>query len=268
MQFQNLSEDAWRLFFSWAELAGWRISFQECRLFQNQWRPYFFALYAAGEVQGFVSAVAYKKSGWIGNLLVRPERRGLGYGAALFDFALDFLRRAKLQRIWLTASDAGQPIYRRRGFVAVDRIERWIARGIEKPVPSSEQPVAALIDLDSRCWGESRAPLLNALADDGELVCDGEAMALLQPGVNMWQLGPWLSAARKPQQNRNLLNLAVEKTALGKELLCDVLASAEMELVLRACGFKKSGSSQLMVLSEEPVTLAGVIALASLGSIG
>lgn len=268
MQFKNLSEDDWQLFFYWAELEGWRISFQERRLFQNQWRPYFFALHTNGALQGFVSAVAYRESGWIGNLLVGPEQRGLGFGATLFDFALDFLCQAKLQRIWLTASEAGQPIYQRRGFVVVDRIDRWTAKGGGEQVSLPGLPVADLLQRDSQCWGESRAPLMNALADDGELFCAGEAMGLLQPGASVWQLGPWLSVARDVQQNRRLLNMAVKRTALGKDLLADVLVSSEMELVLRASGFEKSGSNQLMVLSEEPVALAGVIALASLGSIG
>lgn len=268
MQFRNLTEDDWQLFLYWAEIEGWRVSFQERRLFQNQWRPYFFVLHDAGSVQGFVSAVAYKESGWIGNLLVGAEQRGFGYGAALFDFALDFLRKAQPRRIWLTASEMGQPIYERRGFEVIDRIDRWVTMGQGKLIADPELSVAELVDLDTECWGESRSPLLNSLCDDGYLCCSGDALGLLQPGISCWQLGPWLSLDKNVQNNRRLLKQVMKKTAQGKELLLDVLFSSGMELVLRNCGFEKRGSNQLMVLSNEPVTLQGVMALASLGSVG
>lgn len=268
MQFLNVTEDDWPLFLSWVEREGWSVSFQERRLLQNPWRSSFFALHTRGGLQGFVSAVAYKESGWIGNLLVGPEQRGRGYGADLFDFALDFLRNAKLPRIWLTASVAGQPIYQRRGFRVVDRVERWVATGLGQQVDTEAQAVADLVQSDERCWGESRSALINALADDGEVLRVEGDLGLLQPGVHAWQFGPWLSAERKPQHSRQILTLAVEKTARGKELLVDVLVSSGMEWVLRTSGFKKKGSNQLMVLSDKPFGVDGVMALASLGSIG
>ncbi|WP_298037933.1 GNAT family N-acetyltransferase [uncultured Desulfuromonas sp.] len=268
MQFRNLSEEDWQLFLRWATQEGWRVSFQEQRLFQNQWRPYFFALHTGGKLCGFVSAVAYKESGWIGNLLVPEEYRGLGYGSALFDYALSFLRKAQPKRIWLTASVTGQPIYQRRGFEVLDRIDRWVATGRGVALSAADLAVGELVDRDMYCWGESRSPLINALSDDGEICRCGKTLGLLQPGVSCWQLGPWLSEDKDVRDSRQLLQQAVDKTAAGKELLIDVLASAEIELVLRTCGFEKQGSNQLMVLSGETVVLNGVMALASLGSIG
>ncbi len=268
MQFRQLTEEDWLLFLHWAAQENWRVSFQEKRLFQNQWRPYFFALHAEGEVQGFVSAVAYKESGWIGNLLVAEERRGHGYGSALFDFSLEFLRQANLRRIWLTASEKGQPIYERRGFKVVDLIERWRAIGLGNSVAPVTSDVVELVDIDTNCWGESRAPLIRALHDDGIIYRVENAIGLLQQSVSAWQLGPWLSLDNNVRDNRQLLKLVVDKTSLGKDLLIDVLHSAEMDMVLRTSGFEKTGSNQLMVLSDEPVRLNGVMALASLGSIG
>ena len=268
MPFLSLSDGDWRIFLRWSRDEGWQIPFQEQRLFQNQWQPFIFVLKLEGQVLGFVSAVAYKESGWIGNLLVDPGRRGRGYGAALLDFALDFLRQLNLRRIWLTASEAGHPLYQRRGFVAIDRVDRWVVTGGGQQELESDTSTTELIDLDRRCWGESRAPLLSLLADAGHLCCCGETLGLLQPGVDFWQLGPWLSADKFPRDSRRLLTQAIEKTVAGKELLVDVLASSEMELVLRNSRFHKRGSNLLMVLSDKPVKLDGVIALASLGSIG
>ena len=268
MNFRNLTEEDWQLFLQWATQEDWRVSFQEQRLFQNQWGPYFFALQTGGEVCGFVSAVAYRESGWIGNLLVGDEQRGHGYGSALFDFALQFLRQSQPKRVWLTASPSGQPIYERRGFEVIDRVERWKASGAGKHPGPEIADVGALVDLDTACWGESRSPLINALSDDGCIVSEGCTVGLLQKSVSAWQLGPWLSPERDVRENRQLLNEALAKTPHGKELLVDVLCSSELEMVLRSSGFEKAGSNQLMVLSEKPVRLNGVMALASLGSVG
>lgn len=268
MQFRSLSEADWQLFLCWAGQENWRVSFQEQRLFQGLWRPYFFVLYHHGTVRGFVSAVAYKESGWIGNLLVPEEERGKGYGSALFDYAVKFLQQTQPRRIWLTASVTGQPIYERRGFRVIDRIDRWAAQGKGESADDSSLPLIDLIHFDAACWGESRSPLLNALADDSKVFCYGQSWGMLQLGVTVCQLGPWLSTDKDAGNNRQLLQQAVAQTPVGKELLIDVLVSAEMELVLRTCGFEKRGSNQLMVLTDEDLELNGVMALASLGSIG
>ena len=78
----------WTVFKTLAAAEGWTLSFHEQRLFLNHWRPFFFTLKQHGDICGFVSAVTYKRSGWIGNLLVAPEKRGLGYGSALLEHAI------------------------------------------------------------------------------------------------------------------------------------------------------------------------------------
>ncbi len=191
------------------------------------------------------------------NLLVGPEQRGHGYGSALFDYALDFLRQVELQRIWLTASAAGRPIYERRGFVSIDRIERWQGFGLGRLEPEKLPLVEELIALDRGCWGESRAPLLGALADDGEICRSGASLALLQPGVAGWQLGPWLSPDKCPRENRLLLTQALEKTPTGRRLTVDLLAGSELALLLRSAGLQMNGCNELMCLSDAPVELDG-----------
>jgi GNAT superfamily N-acetyltransferase len=268
MRFLPLTNADWQLFLKWAAVEGWTVPSQELRLFQGQWRHCIFVLHAEGKIRGFVSAVMYEESGWIGNLLVGSEHRGRGYGAALFDFVLNLVSRAGLQRIWLTASETGDPIYQRRGFVAVDRVDRWRARGQGLQKLFRKVPVPELIALDRRCWGESRAPLLSILAHGAEICRSGRSMALLQPSRPAWQLGPWLSLHQDSQQNHVLLQEALAKTPAGTELLTDVLASAGAETFLHAAGFNKLGSNLLMCLTSQSLTLQGVVALASLGSLG
>jgi ribosomal protein S18 acetylase RimI-like enzyme len=268
MQFLPMKSADWQLFLKWAAIERWTIPSQELRLFQEQWRHCFFVLHAEGKVTGFVSAVAYEESGWIGNLLVGSAYRGLGYGAALFDFALALLRQAGLKRIWLTASKTGLPIYQRRGFVTLDRVDRWYGRGQGLVESSQQLATTELIDLDQRCWGESRASLLTVLANQAEICGSDKNMALLQPSASGWHLGPWLAPPRYSQHSHLTLQEALAKTPAGTGLLTDVLASADIEVYLHNSGFSKLGSNVLMCLSTQTPCLQGVVALASLGSIG
>ena len=268
MLITSLEPSDWAVFKALAATEGWTLSFQEQRLFLNHWRPFFFTLKQHGDVCGFVSAVAYKRSGWIGNLLVAPEKRGLGYGSALLEHAISFLQQMQPDRIWLTASAQGAPIYRRRGFQAIDVVTRWTGHGLGTQETAGNAELGMLIDLDTHCWRESRAPLLSQLEFDGLPICFGNDRALLQTGPSFWQLGPWLSAANIPADYRNLLQQAQAKTPAGRTLIADILNSAEIDLILRDNGFSRRGSNELMCLSDAPVEINGVVALASLGNIG
>lgn len=258
----------WQFFLSLAATEGWIIPFQEQRLFQNLWRPYFFVLKHKGEHCGFVSAVAYKESGWIGNLLVAKDKRRHGYGSALLEHAIGFLKQSSPQRIWLTASDQGAPLYQRRGFQYIDSIERWTGKGSGILPALATCDLGQLIDLDTRCWGESRAPLLSQLEFDSFPICVHQCYALLQAGPGSWQLGPWLTGHNSPGIMRQLLHEAIRRTPFGRPLIIDALLSSRSDLMLLDAGFQKTDKNSLMCLSEQPPKLHGVLALASLGSMG
>ena len=268
MEFAPPTVCEWPLFHAWAGAENWRVPLREEQLFQDQWWAHFFVLRVAGRPQGFVSAVAYKESGWIGNLLVDPASRGRGFGAALFDFAVARLRQAAVRRIWLTASSDGLPLYQRRGFLLCDRIERWQGQGQGGGDRAQQALLEELIALDTRCWGEDRSPLVTALAMPGMILQQGESLALLQPDPAAWQIGPWLSPNRCPRESRLLLLQALERTPAGRPLVVDLLLSSGIGPLLRSAGFSMTGSNELMCLGERPPALEGVVSLASLGSIG
>lgn len=258
----------WKIFLSWAELEGWRVPFKEQLLFQHQWRPFFFALHDKGATRGFVSAVGYHYSGWIGNLLIDPQHRGEGYGKRLLEEALKFLNQRRLKRIWLTASDQGAPLYQRYGFEQVDTVTRWCATGSgggqAADVPAT---LNCLITLDQDCWGEGRRDLIHALAVESILLQQPDHLALLQAGLDVWQLGPWSAARTDPRSARLLLDTALAVTPADKKLFVDVLDSAGLELLMRQHAFSRRGHNKLMYRGIAP-TLRGVMALASFGSIG
>ncbi|MBN1959127.1 MAG: GNAT family N-acetyltransferase [Desulfuromonadales bacterium] len=259
----------WETFCAWAAAENWKLSFQEQHLFLNQWRPYFYVMWKDGLRCGFVSAVRYKTSGWIGNLLVDPQQRHRGHGRTLFRFALDKLQgQPGVRRIWLTASSQGAPLYRQYGFAVIDTVHRWSASGCGDRRPVKHSALKELIDIDTHSWGESRASLINPLAIDSYSLFTADNAALLQTGVHFWQLGPWSTRGNSVQADPTILRQSLAATPKGKPLLMDILASAQLSLSLQHNGCSYQGSNALMCLSAAPPSMRGVIALASLGSIG
>lgn len=261
--------DDWKAFYDWATVENWRVSFHEKHLFLNQWRPYFYVLWEDGRRCAFVSAVLYKTSGWIGNLLVDPQQRHQGHGRALFEFALQKLRdQPNVSRTWLTASAQGAPLYRKYGFTHVDTIQRWSGCGRGDIQPIKQSNLESLIDIDSRCWGESRASLLHQLANDSYPLYATDTAALLQAGIDFWQLGPWSTTNASAQACQSVLRQCLSIAPKAKPVITDILASSRLSLTLQHSGFKCHGTNELMCLSRTLPAIEGVIALASLGSIG
>ncbi|MFO7812358.1 MAG: GNAT family N-acetyltransferase [Pelovirga sp.] len=268
MMIQQPTSADWNLFLRWAAQEEWFVPLKEQLLFQHQWRPFFFAFGDGGAPRGFVSAVGYRQSGWIGNLLIDPQHRGEGYGKYLFEEALKFLNQRQVKRIWLTASDQGAPLYQRYGFEQIDTVTRWSATGSGYVQAAEVQgTLNCLIALEQDCWGEDRRDVIHALALESALLQQPNHLALLQAGLDVWQLGPWSAAKTDPRSARLLLDAAVAATPTDKNLLVDVLDSAGLELLLRQRGFARYGQNLLMYQGKTP-RLRGVMALASLGSIG
>src|SRR5215472_6443378 len=72
-------------------------------------------------VTGVSYAVSFGPTGWIGNVAVDPDAQGQGVGTAVSRAAMDWLRRAGVTTMLLTATEMGRPIYERLGF-ADDRV--------------------------------------------------------------------------------------------------------------------------------------------------
>jgi ribosomal protein S18 acetylase RimI-like enzyme len=272
MDIAAAGEGDWRIFLALAEAEGWRVPQVEMALLTGVLAPCVSVLHEGGVACGFVSAVHHGRSGWIGNLIVDPAARRRGYGERLFAHALSVLEERGARSLWLTASELGRPLYEGHGFVAVDRIERWISppRGRGEVSPAAEfYATEALFAADGRAWGEGRLPLLDVLAASGQAFACNETVALLQGGTDLQVLGPWYSAGCCPRENRQLLTILLAAADPAVEIVCDLLASSPLRSLLAAAGFEPGGGAALMVSGDRAgVDLKKMMALASLGSMG
>lgn len=258
----------WEAFQVLAGAEGWRVPRQELELYAGPLADSAFVLRDADRPLGFVTVVAHQRSGWIGNLLVRPEERRRGFGVRLFEHALAFLERKGVGSIWLTASEQGRPLYRRRGFRTVDTVVRWVVVPQRRGGTAGNGAIGELLAADRRAWQESRLSLLDGVAGGGRVFTHGETVLLLQVGEDPQVLGPWYSREFCPRENRMVLAAVMEAAGPG-ELVIDTLASAPVAGLLVVAGFERRGECALMVRGMlPPGNLDGLVALASLGSMG
>ncbi len=259
-------------FLALAESESWRVPQVEREMFRQDWKPWAYALIHDGLFCGFVTAVMHQRSGWIGNLVVPRDKRGKGYGTLLFEAALAALEAQEATTIWLTASTAGAPLYRRFGFRDIDRIERWT---LSRRLPGnpgfskSSGPVEELHRADRENWGEERSALLGALVKRGKVVASGAAVTLLQQEAGQQIIGPWYAPVNCARDNQLLLGKLLACADPTREVVIDLLTSSTLGPLLTEHGFCRTGENGLMVRGDiSGVRLSRMHSLASLGSIG
>jgi len=209
-----------------------------------------------GESVGFVTSLCHLRSGWIGNLIVNPECRGIGIGVALFRKALEALRVAGAQTIWLTASKAGVPLYEKHGFRRIDTIIRWVGAGRQRhgvyaDALKQEALTVTSHDLDSTVWGDRREALLKATSHRGLLLQNESAFIVRQPCGEAVQFGPF--ASLDTRSAAHLFDEAAVSVAAGTRIFLDVPRSNRgASRFLNRRGMRACGSNELMYAGRRP----------------
>ncbi len=170
---------------------------------------------------GTVSTTPYGTVlGWIGMLMVLPERQRQGLGQQLMRAALDHLIARGTQRIMLDSTDVGRALYQRLGFRPVCKIERWEGRASTYLGPRARRMRAedrpAVLALDRTLFGLDRQHILSRLLDDYPDLAwvdyegsDLQGFLLGHRRHGQVNLGPWMSLSL-PAAER-LLRVAFEQ---------------------------------------------------------
>lgn len=270
LEFARPEADDWRQFLDAATGEGWRVPATELQLFRGPLADSALVLRCGGRFVGMVTLVNHGQSAWIGNLMVPAGQRGKGYGKLLLDRAISRLEEQQARSIWLTASEAGFPLYRRRGFETFGQVERWILsqRGsLRNAAPWPAEDSEALRDADAGVWGEQRF-LLEYLLPKGRLLLSGGSVALLQREPGLQILGPWFACGGQTDLGR-LLELAVAAAKGDEELVIDLRAGTVPQQILEKAGFVLRGRTRLMVRGDAGgIDLQPLVSFASLGSMG
>jgi GNAT superfamily N-acetyltransferase len=130
------------------------------------------------DIVGVGSGISYGTFGVVGNMVVHPDHRRLGIGAAILEEVLGFLEGCAVRRIELSATDAGRPLYARYGFEQHDRgASAVVPRSVDLDgsradeitvVEAGPADAASLAAYDAPRFGGDRRSLLETMFRDPE----------------------------------------------------------------------------------------------------
>ncbi len=175
----------------------------------------------AGRPVGICIATPYGRSGFIGELIVRPEVRGRGVGAALLNHAVEYLRQQGAETIYLDGVVKAVPLYERNGFRKICRSLRFFgtlkgkSHSDVRPMRTDDLPAA--LALDRQAFGADRSFLLarrlqlfpelcQVMVEDDKLT----GFILGRRGESWAAAGPWVIAQEARAPLRLLKGLACQ----------------------------------------------------------
>jgi ribosomal protein S18 acetylase RimI-like enzyme len=114
-----------------------------------------------GHPVGICIATFYGTSGFIGELIVRPEARGRGVGAALLNHGITYLKGRGVATVYLDGVGKAVGLYERNGFHKVCRSWRFHGQPAGKASPQARRMVASDLEqvsaLDYRSFRADRS---------------------------------------------------------------------------------------------------------------
>jgi GNAT superfamily N-acetyltransferase len=224
--------------------AGWNHGAADWRRLLALWPGQCLVGDVAGRVVASGTLATYASDGglvgWVGLILVDEEHRRRGLGTRMMAAVLDEADRRGVAIVGLDASEQGEPIYRKLGFVVVASINRWAGRGAIGRTESVDQAAwTKLVAVDRLACGVDREALLRQIVGEAEsrVTMMRSAFALVRPGRCAWHLGPVI--ANDSNEVERLLNRLIgDMNQLPTaDVIVDVVGGSAMELLLARRGF-------------------------------
>jgi GNAT superfamily N-acetyltransferase len=255
-------------FLSCAKAEGWITDQQEIEFLLHAYPEGCLVCLDHDRPAGFITAIRYLKSAWVGNLLVLPEYRCRGIGRALMQKVLQVLDSRGCETVWLTASADGAPLYGTLGFKQIDTVQRWRGSGTTALQGTRPGYTATVATMDCMGWGDERRSIFDNLSKNCCSVTAHDGFMVRTPGVDGLHIGPW--GAVSGEAAAALLGAALAGDGTGGEIYLDSPENnhAAGEILLSG-GFTVTGSTLLMYRGREPEYRPEYIySLASMGSYG
>lgn len=205
------------------EETGWNQTFLDWeRAFELNPEGCFVAELNAESV-GTTMCSQFGEVGWIAMVLVKSAYRGMGIGEQLVQNAITYLECSGVSCIRLDATQLGQRLYEKLGFISEYEVIRFVKTGpaIFEQQPTSVlnktsniAPLDALLNLDYKATATERASYYKTLnknsieylfEKNGEL----SGFATYRVGRNAFQLGPVI--ATNNSAGRKLLNSVIQR---------------------------------------------------------
>lgn len=222
-----------------------------------------------GQPVGMGIATSYGKSGFIGELIVRPGCRGSGVGATLLNRAVSSLQSRGAQTVYLDGVVKAVPLYERNGFRKICRSWRFSGKLTRRVTPQvrAMQPddLPAVYALDLQAFGVNRSFFLRCRLELFPELCkvwvEGERLVgfiLGRRGEGWVSAGPWVVAEDKIDLTGNGSPVRSGESQIGALFLLESLACEAGDIpislgvldthhqavnLLRSLGFKERSNS-------------------------
>ncbi len=208
-----------------------------------------FVALEGGERVGIVTTLRHERSAWLGNLVVRPSHRGLGYGKRLAEHALAFLAGRGVGTVGIYAYEWLTDFYRALGFEGSEGIITFSGRSEGGRGAGGALDMEELIAFDEPRFGDGRGKLLRRLQEEYPDLCKVQKEGGRVAGYIMGrrsetgaEIGPWVS---RQSCARGLLE--AELAGLEGEVWVSVPEKNGGALeTVRSCGFRERFRTVLM----------------------
>jgi GNAT superfamily N-acetyltransferase len=150
---------------------------------------------------GMIVATSYDTCGFLGELVVLPERRGQGIGRQLMQHAIGYLQHKGIQSVYLDGDTPAVPLYERLGFRVLCKSLRFLgqidAGGTTDVRPMTRDDLVTILPLDCAAFGADRSFFLKRRLGDFPHLChvidNGRIAGYImgQPGHGVVTVGPW-----------------------------------------------------------------------------
>jgi len=178
-----------------------------------------------GRPAGICVATAYRRSGFIGEIIVRKETRGRGIGPRLLEHAVNYLKGRGAEAVYLDGVERAVPFYESVGFRRVCRSLRFLGHieGRTHPAlrPMLRDDLKDVCRLDRDSFGDDRSYFLErrlAAHPRFAKVLESEAriagFILGIQGRGLVAAGPWIARAEAERPLALLEGFALETGSL------------------------------------------------------
>lgn len=236
-----------------------------------------FVLARDNRAVGFITTYTYGLSAWIGNFVVAPSFRGMGYGTLLFENALNYLKSENVLTIYLTADSGAVYMYKKYGFQEICLINRW-QRNVLKlkteitGMKAGKHTLNRIINFDRRLWQEDRTSLIKKFWSPRNCFenRNGYGFIIFNKVEKYRVIGPWEVAGKDIYVAEKLLKGVFNMVGKKETLILDVpKVNMLSTALLTHHGFNIKGTTTLMYKGFLPdINFDEILAMGSLGSIG
>jgi len=219
----------------------------ELRLYRGVQSDGYFGAYQEGMLVGMVGSTIYSTFAYIGMMGVHQQFQRRGIGLALMQHLLKWLDDKNLPQVQLDASEVGQPIYEKLGFVAQESV---FVLQRQAGLPTFEFPrqvkliqysdLGMLAEVDAKIFGADRSrvfsALLQAYPKRAFFSQDSRGRVTGYLFVQAGRIGPWVMLG--PEDGEALLRAALSLDFEGMPSTVVPETTPEALALLQRYGFE------------------------------